>query len=111
MFGRRIYVSLCQATNNIKVLYRFKAHVGLGGVLIRQPHPLRGSMAPRYSDWKLSPRGDEVNKILKFVNLINGRLRTLKYNLQLMEVIKFVNSKYGTHIVYLGPGALTLNNH
>lgn len=64
---------------------------------------------PRDCNWGLSPKGDDVNKILKFINLINGRLITLKYNLQLMEIIKFVNHKYGTHIVYLGPGAMALN--
>lgn len=96
----RTYISVCQLTSNIKVLYRIKAIFGLGSVKIRKD--------PRYSDWKL---GSDLNKIVKFISLINGRLVTKKKNLQLVELIKFINCKYFPNFVeYLGLGVLTQNN-
>ena len=101
LVGEGVRASLGSPAGCPRTLHRFKGAVGMGTLVGGEP---------RGCDWVLSPKGNEVNKILKFINLINGRLITLKYNLQLMEVIKFVNHKYGTHIVYLGPGAMAPNN-
>ena len=101
LVGEGVRASLGSPAGCPRTLHRFKGAVGMGTLVGGEP---------RDCDWVLSPKGNEVNKILKFINLINGRLITLKYNLQLMEVIKFVNHKYGTHIVYLGPGAIAPNN-
>ena len=48
--------------------------------------------------------------MIKFINLINGRLITTKYNTLLIELIKFVNKKFTTSIKYMGPSPLTINN-
>ncbi len=61
----------------------------------------------RYSDWKLKGHYD---KVIKFLNLINGRLITKKYNAQLIDLINFLNTKYSTNIKFLGPASLTKNN-
>lgn len=92
----RIYISLCQSTKNIKVLYKIKSIIGLGKVKIRKDS--------RYSDWKL---GSECNKVIKFINLINGKLITKKYNFQLLELIKYINKKHNISIIYLGPKSLS----
>nr|ADO14981.1 putative LAGLIDADG protein [Tetilla radiata] len=96
IYKGRVYISMCQLTSNIKVLYRIKTIFGLGRVKIRKDS--------RYSDWKL---GSDYNKIVKFIGLINGRLITRNKNLQLIELIKFINCKY---CPYLGSGVLTKNN-
>jgi hypothetical protein len=96
----RIYISVCQSTSNIKVLFWIKAIFGLGSVKIRKDS--------RYSDWKL---GSDYNKIGKFINLINGKLITRKKNFQLVELVEFINSKHLTNFVeYIGSGVLTKNN-
>ena len=96
MIDGRIYISLCQSTKNIKVLYKIKSIIGLGKVKIRKDS--------RYSDWKL---GSESNKVIKFINLINGKLITKKYNFQLLELIKYINKKHNISITYLGPKSLS----
>ena len=123
----RICISLCQSTKNIKVLYKVKTIMGLGEIRTRKDS--------RYSDWKLKGHYD---KVIKFINLINGRLITKKYNAQLIDLINFINTKYSinynlpvgresnwfdsrmnpkqssdclvTSIKYLGPASLTKNN-
>lgn len=100
LVGEEVRASLGSPAGCPRTLHRFKGAVGMGTLV---------GGGPRDCNWVLSPKGDDVNKILKFINLINGRLITLKSNLQLMEVIKFVNHKYGTHIVYLGPDAMAPN--
>ena len=95
----RICISLCQSTKNIKVLYKVKTIMGLGEIRTRKD--------TRYSDWKLKGHYD---KVIKFLNLINGRLITNKYNAQLIDLINFLNTKYSTNIKYLGPASLTKNN-
>ena len=96
MIDGRIYISLCQSTKNIKVLYKIKSIIGLGKVKIRKDS--------RYSDWKL---GSDCNKVIKFINLINGKLITKKYNFQLLELIKYINKKHNISITYLGPKSLS----
>lgn len=97
----RVYISACQSTSNIEVLFWIKAIFGLGSVKIRKDL--------RYSDWKL---GSDYNKIVKFISLINGRLITRKKNLQLVELIEHINLKYPTNLglEYFGSGVLTKNN-
>lgn len=97
--GGRICISLCQLTKNIKVLYKVKTIMGLGKIRVRKDD--------RYSDWKLK---SDYDKVIKFINLINGRLITNKYNAQLVDLINFINTKYSTNIKYLGPATLTKNN-
>lgn len=93
----RIYIGLCQLTKNIKVLYKVQSILGMGKIRVRKDS--------RYSDWKL-----KAHYVIKFIDLINGRLITNKYNAQLIDLIDFVNIKYSINIKYLGPGLLTKNN-
>ena len=59
----RIIIGACQATNNIKVLYKLKSIFKMGRVKIRKD--------TRYADWKLKPE-----ERYEFMELINGKLVT-----------------------------------